>query len=225
MWAERCVALLRSFIHFHYFPAPPESPLTEPLQVGGGGGLLVVGGGSVINLFSPKHIFPVRLGDSPITDLISDLCRRSVASCVSWIAFSIKLLINMFCPHFEPHFYEEAVKIHSPLFADRIDSAAVHDALNWCICLIVGLIVSDDCWFNGCCSAPPQRWGFEPRLQSQRVLPLAQILKRTKGGNNRLISLHCFSAGKQRRQAVLPAEEDIEKTIPKSRQPNPLQGL
>lgn len=43
--------------------------------------------------------------------------------------------------------------------------------------------------------------------------------------DNGLISQHCFSAYTQCRHAVLPAEEDFEKTIQESRQPNPLQGL
>lgn len=65
-----------------------------------GGHAACWGAGSVINLFSPNHIFPVSpgTGDSPITNLISKLCRRLVASYVSWIAFSIKLLINIFRP-------------------------------------------------------------------------------------------------------------------------------
>lgn len=61
-----------------------------------GGHAVCWGAGSVINLFSPNYIFPVSpgTGDSPITNLISNLCRRLV----SWITFSIKLLINISRP-------------------------------------------------------------------------------------------------------------------------------
>lgn len=133
------------------------------------------------------------------------------------------------------------VSNHSPPFADTIDYKLNTELINsW---LLIsdddGLIINQNCCVRGCCLilAALQRWGLYKQKgdfmnfflctasEQQCAAFLAQILGRTKGGNNRLISLHCFSTGKRRRQAVLPAEEDIEKTIQKSRQPNPLQGL
>lgn len=73
MSAEHSVPpTLCSSARFHCFPAQPQSAFCCSLSSSDGAlmrTLLVEGAGSIINLFSPNHIFPVSpgTGDSPIT--------------------------------------------------------------------------------------------------------------------------------------------------------------
>lgn len=95
MSAEHGVLPLHSSARFHCFPAQPQSAFCCSLSTSDGAlmrTLLVERAGSIINLLSPNCIFSVSpgTGDSPITDLISDLCRWLFAPNVHWIAFSIE---------------------------------------------------------------------------------------------------------------------------------------
>lgn len=104
MWAEHSVALLRSFIRSHCFPAQSESALCCSLSssdwaLTGGGGRCLSREREAFLIYFPLTTFSQSVRELVTLQLQTWSLTSADGLCalyVRWIAFSIKLLINIF---------------------------------------------------------------------------------------------------------------------------------